>query len=52
MEGFEQWSNSMDASKWFNDHLGGGFKYISKFTPKLGEDGPNLTCAIFFHMGW
>ena len=27
----------MDASKWFNDHLGGGFKYFL-FSPLFGED--------------
>ena len=35
----------------FNTYLGGGFKCFFMFTPKFGEDEPNLTTAHIFQMG-
>ena len=31
--------------------LGGGFKYFLNFTPKIGEDEPNLTSIFFRWVG-
>ena len=34
------------------EKLAGGFKYVFMFTPKIGEDEPNVDLRIFVQRGW
>ena len=46
-KGFESMVEVFSFASWCYVHLGGGLKNFLMFTPKLGEDEPNLTVAYF-----